>query len=129
MDNALGMRRRQCCGCLLGERNHLGGSQSFAASFGQILLQRHAAQQFHHQVGPSILLPGVMDRTNIGMVQRGRGTRLAQKAIMGEVRARMGRSMPGRIVRARRACRRGGSTAQVRNQVAFRDQLEGDLAL
>ena len=104
VDDALGVSRRQRSSGLLAERDHLAGSQALAAGSRHVLLQRHAAQQFHYQVGPSVLLPGIMDGAYVGMVQRGCGTRLAQKAFMGEVGARMGRTMPRRVVRARCAC-------------------------
>ncbi len=88
----------------------------------QILLQRLAAQQLHHQVGPAILLPGVIDRAHIGMVQRGRRTRLAQEALMRQMAAGVGRGCPG--------VRRGRAAAdRCSEQIALGNQLQRDLAL
>ena len=84
VDDALGVSRSQGRRGLLGKRDHLGGRQAVSTGFGEILLQRDAAQQFHHQVWPPILFPGVVNRADVGMVQRGRRTRLAQETFVGE---------------------------------------------
>ena len=87
--------------------NHLVRGQTVSPGVCEILLQRHAAQQLHHQVGPPILLPGVVNRAHVGMVQRGRRTRFAQEAFMREVAAGVRCCLARRVVRLRSARRRG----------------------
>ena len=82
--------------------------------FGEILLQRYAAQQLHHQVGPPILLPGVINRAHIGMVQRGRRACFAQEAFMRQVAAGAGCCVARRVVRLRR---QGRAAARIRRQI------------
>ena len=44
------------------------------------MFERRAIEVFHHDVGLAILLPDVINRADIGMVQRGSSLRLALKA-------------------------------------------------
>ncbi len=83
VDDALGVSRCQGCRCLLAEGNHLVRRQAMSPGVGEILLQRDATEQLHYQVWPPILFPGVVNRADVGVVQRGRGTRLAQETFVG----------------------------------------------
>jgi hypothetical protein len=87
MDDALGMGRHQSSCCLPGEGDHLFGRQTGSAGFGDVMLQRLAAQQFHHQVRAPILLSRVIDCAHVGVVEGSCGTRFAQEAFVREMAA------------------------------------------
>jgi hypothetical protein len=82
MDDALEMCSSQRRRSLLGKGHHFIRRQAFPTAPCEIVLERLAPQQFHHQVGASVLFPGVVNGANIGMVQRGRGACFAQEALM-----------------------------------------------
>ena len=48
---------------------------------GDAVLQRHAVQKLHGDEGLAVLLADVVNRADVGMVQRGRGLRFALKTV------------------------------------------------
>ncbi len=82
MNDPFAVGRSQCGRGLLAEQNNLFRLKPLNSGPCQILLQGHATQQFHDQVGPAILLACVVNRTHIRVVQRGRRTRLTKKTLM-----------------------------------------------
>src|SRR5262249_14506495 len=48
---------------------------------GDLIAQSHALEHLHHDVGTTVLLTNVVDRTNVRMIQSGRGLRLTPKAL------------------------------------------------
>ena len=60
-------------------QNLLGRQRSLAQAIGQ----RLAFQTFHHQEVHAILMPHIVQRANVGMVQRRDGARLAIEALLG----------------------------------------------
>jgi hypothetical protein len=111
------MRRRQRTRHLPRQRNHVARRKSLLP---QRLLQRLSAQQLHHQVGPAALLPNVINRADIGVVQHAGGLRLAQKPPL-----RQGTGCRWRTAAHRR---RRATAAKRLRQVALRDKLDRNLA-
>ena len=75
MGDALVMRGLQRVGNLSSEREHAAKRQGLG---GNLLLQGPAPHQLHHQERPALLFPDVVRATDVGMVQRRRGARLAR---------------------------------------------------
>jgi hypothetical protein len=46
----------------------------------ELLLERHAIQELHHDAGATVVLINVIHRADVGMIERGSGLRLAAKA-------------------------------------------------
>ncbi len=77
VDYALCVSSIQCVGDLDGQRqNYLG----FHRSPADAMLQRYAIQKLHGDERLSVLLANVVDRTDIGVIQRGRSLRFTLKA-------------------------------------------------
>src|SRR5690349_6544109 len=77
MDNAFVVRRRQAQGDLGGVVNRLPERQRTGA---QAVAQALAFQQLADDIGRAIGLPQVINRKDVGMVERGRGARLLLEA-------------------------------------------------
>ncbi len=67
VNDSLSVRGVQCISNLNPELQQFFDVQRFARD---ALLQRVALQQFHHDVGLAILLANLMNRADVGMVQR-----------------------------------------------------------
>ena len=78
MGDALMMRGLQRVGDLSSEREHAAERQGLA---GDLLLQRLAPHQLHHEERPALLFADVVHRADVGMVQRRRGARLAREPV------------------------------------------------
>src|ERR1700674_2950816 len=80
VDNAFGVSRIQRVRNLDGERqNQLG----FHRSASNTVLQRQPVQKLHGDVGLVAILGDVVNRADVGMVERGGGTSFTSEAFQG----------------------------------------------
>ena len=79
MNDAGGVRGIQCVGDLDPERQEQ--LEIDPRPPGDALLQRGALQILHHDERAAVLLADVVNGADVGMIQRGRGSGLALKAI------------------------------------------------
>ena len=126
MHDAFGVRGVQRVGDLDGERADCSISIGLAAD---AMLQRQAFQKLHGDEGLAVLFADVVDRADVGMIQRGRGLRFALKA---RQRLRIRATSSGRNFSATKRCRRDvlglvdhthAAAAQLLDDAVVRDGL------
>ena len=78
MHDPRGVGDRQTIGDLAGDLDHASGLQSLQLERAVERLPRH---QFHHDVGPAVEFPDVVDRDDVRVVEQGRQPGLALQAL------------------------------------------------